>query len=532
MPVSRRQFLEVTAAAGLVPFVRLDAIAQPANAGRRVFLHGVASGDPLADSAILWTRITAPTATTREVSWEVASDPAFKRIVLRGTTSTGEARDFTVKVDAAGLSPETSYYYRFQALGERSPVGRTRTLPRSKADHIRLAVASCSNFPAGYFNVYGRLAARSDLDAVLHLGDYTYEYANGVYGDGTSLGRISAPNRETISLLDYRLRHAQYKSDPDLQEAHRQHPFIVVWDDHEIANNTWRDGAENHQPDRGEGDFVWRRAAAVQAFFEWMPIREDRTTRQPRIYRSFPFGNLADLIMLDTRLIDRDEQAARRESVAIVDDPNRSIMGRSQEQWLFKELVESKRAGVRWQLLGQQVMFAPLSLPGATTVSTDTWEGYRPSRQRVIDVIKNQKLSNVVVLTGDVHSSWAYDVPLNPWDGYEAGSGRGTIAVEVVTPAVTSPSGFGTPEQAAQRVERMLKERPHLRYVEGMHRGYVVLDVTRERTQADWYFVPTVAQKSTVEEFGRGFATVAGDPHLIDSKSPAPMKGSGAEPAP
>ncbi len=323
---------------------------------------------------------------------------------------------------------------------------------------------------------------------MLHLGDYLYEYANGVYGDGIKIGRVSDPNRETLSIADYRQRHAQYKSDPDLQEAHRQHPWITVWDDHEVANNTWRAGAENHQPDRGEGGFAARRDAAVQAYLEWMPIREDRSTRQPRIYRTFALGGLADLIMLDTRVIDRDEQAPRREDLALVDDPGRSPLGRAQEEWLYAELRESRRAGTRWQLLGQQIPFAPLSLPGATTVSTDTWEGYRPSRQRLLDAIGSLKLTNVAVLTGDVHSSWGYDVAANPWDGYDAATGRGTLAVEIVAPSITSPSGFGaTPAEMAKRAAKYRAERPHLRYVDGERRGYVLLDVTRERLQADWY---------------------------------------------
>ncbi len=536
MGVSRRQFLGVSAAVGLTSVVRLEG--QPVPSARKIFRHGVASGDPLSDGVILWTRVSGPAGAVPsakaliDIAWELATDSAFRRIVVRGTTTTGAERDFTVKIDASGLRAATTYYYRFRALGEQSPVGRTRTLPRSDAQHVRLAVASCSNFPYGYFNAYARIAQRSDLDAVLHLGDYIYEYANGTYGDGTQYGRISDPNREIITIADYRARHAQYKTDPDLQEAHRQHPFIVVWDDHEFANNTWRAGAENHQPDQGDGAFAWRRASAAQAFFEWMPIREDRATRQPRIYRTFPFGGLADLIMLDTRLIGRDEQVENREDAKTVDDPNRSLMGRQQEQWLFDELAESKRAGVRWQLLGQQIMFAPLSLPGAAAVSSDTWEGYRPSRQRVMNTIRDLQLSNVVVLTGDVHSSWAYDVPVNPWDGYDPASGRGTTAIEIVTPAITSPSGFGTPEQAAQRVERYRKERPHLRYVEGLHRGYLVLDVTRERAQADWYFVATVAERSTAEQFDKGFVSVAGRPHLESVASAAPPKPSGADPAP
>jgi alkaline phosphatase D len=529
MAISRREFVGASLAAGLVGVVRSEG--QPAPSSRKVFRHGVASGDPLNDRVVLWTRVTAANGATPEVGWEVATDDAFKRVVVRGTTTTGWERDFTVKIDATGLTPATTYYYRFQSLGERSPVGRTRTMPASNADHLRLALVSCSNFPFGYFNVYNRIAHRADLDAVLHLGDYLYEYPNGVYGDGTKLNRISDPNREIISLDDYRQRHAQYKSDPDLQDAHRQHPWIAIWDDHEIANNTWRDGAENHQPDRGDGGFGARRDAAVRAYFEWMPIREDRATRQPRIYRSFAFGGLADLIMLDTRLIDRDEQAVRREDLSIVDDPSRSLLGRAQEHWLYEELRESKRAGTRWQLIGQQVPFAPLSLPGATTASTDTWEGYRPARQRLLDAITGGNLRNTVVLTGDVHSSWGYDLPVNPWDGYDGATGRGTLAIEIVTPSVTSPNGFGnTPADVALRAEKYRAERPHLRYVDGALRGYVVLDLTRERLQADWFYVPTVTERSTVERFGKGLVSVAGNPHLIDAATPAQAKSS-ADPA-
>jgi alkaline phosphatase D len=277
----------------------------------------------------------------------MSATPDFRRIAARGRTATGAARDFTVKVDAAGLKPATTYYYRFQALGERSPVGRTRTAPASGAKQIRLAVVSCSSLPHGYFNVYRRVAERPDLDAVLHLGDYIYEYANGGYGDGAALGRIPEPNKEIIALDDYRTRYAQYRRDPDLQEAHRQHPFIVVWDDHEIANNTWRDGAANHNPQNGEGDFAPRRAAAVQSYLEWMPIREDRFSREARIYRTFHYGSLADLVMLDTRLVGRDEQPPNRDAIAILDDPKRSMLGAAQEDWLNGRLAASTRSGSR-----------------------------------------------------------------------------------------------------------------------------------------------------------------------------------------
>ena len=429
-------------------------------------------------------------------------------------------------------SPAPRTYYRFNALGERSPVGRTRTLPAAGVRRVRLAVASCSNYPFGYFNAYRRIAARTDLDAVLHLGDYIYEYANGGYGDGTALNRIPEPDREIISLADYRMRYAQYRRDPDLQELHRQHPFIVVWDDHEFANNAWRDGASNHNPDRGEGEWAPRAAAAAQAFLEWLPIREDRSTRRVRIYRSFAFGDLADLVMLDTRFIDRDRQVATRETLAGLDDPKRTLLGSAQEQWLFEELQASGRAGVTWQLLGQQVMFAPGSLAGAPSISTDTWDGYRPARDRVFDAIEQARLKNVVVLTGDVHTSYAYDLVRNPWSGYNPETGAGTSAVEFIAPSITSPSGFGTPEQAEQRVKTYHAARPHLKFVEGLYRGYVVVDVSRERVQADWFGVPTVTERSDSEQFLKGLLSVAGDPRLQQASGPAVSSTSGAAPAP
>jgi alkaline phosphatase D len=529
MNISRRGFLYTATAAGAIGLVRLDA---QDRSDRRVFRHGVASGDPLADRVILWTRVTAPENATPEVAWEISPDVNFRRIVGAGKLTTAAARDFTVKIDAVALRAGTTYYYRFNALGERSPVGRTRTLPEAGVRRIRLAAVSCSNLPFGYFNAYRRIAERADLDAVVHLGDYIYEYANGQYGDGTALNRIPEPNKEITSLADYRTRYAQYRADADLQELHRQHPMVVVWDDHEFANNAWRDGAANHNPDRGEGEWAPRARAAVQAFLEWMPIREDRSTRRVRIYRTFSFGDLADLVMLDTRYIDRDRQADKRELSTVIDDPTRTLLGSAQEQWLFEELQASGRAGVTWQLLGQQVLLAPGSLAGAPTTSTDTWDGYRPARERLLDGIESARLKNVVVLTGDIHTSYAYDVARNPWAGYNPETGAGTAAVEFTTPSITSPSGLGTADTVDERMKALYSARPHLKWVEGLHRGYVVLDVSRERVQADWFGVPTVTERSDSEQFLKGFFSVAGEPRLQQASGPAVSSSSAAAPAP
>ena len=505
-------------APALEPFTRLLPAVQARD--RKVFLHGVASGDPLADGVLLWTRIsgTAPSARPL-VRWEIASDTGFRQVAGRGETSTGAGRDFTVKVDVGALDPGRTYYYRFTCNGEQSPVGRTRTLPADAAARVRLAITSCSNLPYGFFNVYARIAARADLDAVLHLGDYIYEYANKRYGDGSKFGRIPSPDREILSLDDYRTRHAQYKTDPDLQDAHRQHPWIVVWDDHEVSNNTWRDGAQNHQPD--EGDWSRRKAAAIQAYFEWMPIREARMTRQVRIYRSFRFGSLADLVMLDTRVVDRDLEAAQRDQLQVIEDPRRSLLGRAQEQWLFDELAASTKAGTRWQLLGQQVMFAPMAPWGQPSGNKDAWDGYRPARNRILDFLADQRITNAVVLTGDVHSSWAYDVPKDPWAGYNTATGQGTVAVEIVAPSVTSPSGWGDAAKAGENLKRLRQQRPHLKWADGLSRGYVLLDITRDAIQADWFGVPTVDERTPGEVFLRGYRSEAGRPRLVEVAQPA-----------
>ena len=282
------------------------------------FDHGVASGDPLPDRVILWTRVTPQTARSGDipVQWQVSLDRDFGAIIASGETTTSGQRDHTVKVDAGGLEPGTSYYYRFQSGGVLSPVGLTRTLPAAGAEKIRLAFVSCSNYPQGYFNVYRELARRGDLDAVLDLGDYFYEYGVGGYADPKieAEGRTVVPGNEVVQLSDYRQRHALYKSDPDLQAVHAKHPFIAVWDDHELTNNAYWTGAENHQPDE-EGPWDERRAAAVQAYREWMPIRDPETGRRVKTYRSFDFGGLATLIMLDTRLIGRDEQLSLRDDM-------------------------------------------------------------------------------------------------------------------------------------------------------------------------------------------------------------------------
>jgi alkaline phosphatase D len=526
--LSRRGFIATSGAAlGALPLVRsIDALAQATNP---VFRHGVASGDPLSDRVILWTRVTPKGQTASEtVSWAVARDPKLAQIVARGETQTGAARDFTVKIDVTGLNPATTYYYRFEGGGERSAIGRTRTLPVEGVSKVRLGVVSCSNLPQGFFNAYACLANRPDLDAILHLGDYLYEYANAQYGDGTRLGRIPSPNKEMVALAEYRERHAQYKLDPDSQAVHRQHPFIVTWDDHEFANNTWRGGAQNHHA--GEGAWSARRTAAVQSYYEWMPIREDAQTRQDKIYRTFRFGNVATLFMLDTRLVGRDEEAPAADTITI-EQANRQLLGAEQEGWLAEQLVTSVKNKTRWNVFGQQVMFAPQSPAGTRAVNPDSWDGYRAARARVFDMIERAKMDNLAVLTGDIHSSWAYDLPRRPFEGYDSATGKGSLGVEFAGTSVSSPTNLGSGPDGAKQLANIRASRPHLRYVDGSYRGYFVLDLTRERLQADFYANATVEERTTKERFAKGFITESGRNHLIEASTAVPT-GPAPDPAP
>ena len=519
--LSRRSFLAVASA-----FV---ASCNEGGRQRVSFNHGVASGDPLHDRVIIWTRVTTPNwYDDVEVKWQLARDPTMRSIVAHGRVNANMLRDFTVKIDVTGLEPARSYYYVFSAAGERSVIGRTRTLPRDRADAARLAMVSCSNLPIGLFNVYALIARRADLDAVLHLGDYLYEYANFTFGDGNLLGRVPDPDKELVSLQEYRLRHAQYKADADLQAAHRQHPFICVWDDHEISNNAWKDGAENHNPELGEGDWQVRKRAAIRAYFEWMPIRASDQDPGERIYRQFRFGDLADLLMLDTRIHGRDRQlpAIGPGGGLPVDDPlvndaARTLLGFDQEAWLTESLAVSQADGMTWRLLGQQVMMAQSSPDnGRTFFGSDQWDGYIPSRQRLFDTVRTHDVDNLVVLTGDVHSSWANELSENPWNaaGYDPATGRGVLGVEFVTPGVTSP-GVPDPVLAAQISVSVRSVSPHTKYAEFNKRGYVLLDLDRERIQGEFWHVATVDVPSRDETMAAAFINEAGANRLQPTAS-------------
>jgi alkaline phosphatase D len=505
--ISRRQFIHGAAAAVLWPRVAGARQAPPVS---RLFRHGVASGDPLPDRVMIWTRVTSPSGATK-VRWRVGTDDTLSNVVASATVETSALRDHTVKVDVPGLSPGRPYYYAFDADGDTSAIGRTKTLPADSVERVRLATVSCSNYPAGYFNVYRCVANRSDLDAVLHLGDYIYEFANGVYGDGSDSGRVPLPAGEATTLADYRWRYATYRTDVDLQAVHAAHPFIAVWDDHEIVNDAWRGGAPTHKGT--EADWRVRLGAAYQAYVEWMPVRES-TAPGIRLYRDFRFGRLADLAMLDTRGL-RDRQALPRDAAG-ANAPGRTLLGADQETWLFNSLRRSQEAGTAWRLLGQQILFAPLSPTGTAPQNVDVWDGYPAARARVFDFLEREKISNLAVLTGDIHSSWAMDVPRNPFRGYTARSGTGSLAVELVTPAVSSPPLFaGSGMREASALLRLAA--PHLKYLDGDSRGYVVLDIDAKQLRADWYAVPTVDKRSDEEKRTVSFVCERGSSRLASA---------------
>jgi len=532
--MKRRRFLRVllagvmTLAAGLR--TRLTYASTP-----RVFLHGVASGDPLQDRVILWTRISSDSAGPVDVGWEVATDPEMSVIIAGGQVRTDARRDFTVKVDAGGLPSGSTLYYRFVAAGEKSPVGRTRTLPVGDPESIKLAVVSCSNYPAGYFNVYREVAGRSDLDAVLHLGDYIYEYGMHGYAtnDAEALGRIPQPLNELHTLRDYRQRYAQYKSDPDSRAMLASLPLIAVWDDHELANDSWRTGAEGHSQD--EGDWAKRRDAAIQAYFEWMPIRGKPKGARTRIFREFRFGSLASLLMLDTRFHGRDPQPyvgqdVTAESIAAaLGDPKRRMLGSRQERWLRKRLESA--GDTKWQVFGQQVLVTRLTSPDLEPLVDpdkpsvlpkeqlqaviersknnppsvlDTWDGYPLAREDLYADLRDYAI-NPVILSGDLHTNLAADLVAHNADA--------PVAVEFMAGAVSSPTiSHALPDRTPNALrDGVLEQNPSLRYLEGSHRGWLCLTLTGERCTGEWHLIDTVKSRAYKSWLDKTLSVRAGE---------------------
>ncbi len=495
-----------------------------AYAARSPFVHGVASGDPLPDGVVLWTRVTPTRLATPgsgrgpdvTVTWEVARDRDFRRVVARGRRVASATHDHTVHVDVRGLRAGTTYWYRFRALDTTSPVGRTRTAPAADADvPVRLGVVSCANYDWGHFSAYRHLAGQ-DVDAVLHLGDYIYEYGpDGPLGPGLpapAAPRHADPPRECTTLADYRIRHGCYRLDADLQALHARHPVIAVWDDHEIANDTWRDGAENH--DAGEGDWVARARGGRRAWLEWLPVRRLASDEPYRIHRRVRLGRHVDLWMLDERRF-RDEQPS---SVAFSagsadperNDPDRTMLGTAQYDWLTRGLRSS---GASWKLVGNQVPFFPTVLgPGYPAAMSellepispalahepvayyvDDWNGYPAERRRLVTELA--KVEDVVVLTGDVHMSYACEIPRDP--GTYALTGE-SVAVELIAPGISSPSIGTIAAQFVPGADTVFDTitgsnekafNPWVKYRESSHCGYLVVDVDASRVRADWWLV-------------------------------------------
>ena len=460
------------------------------------FYHSVASGDPLADRVIIWTRITPENSVSEiEGTWEIADNEEFEPVLKKGSVTTSPQDDYTVKVDVDGLQPNRFYYYRFTALDKTSPVGRTKTLPRGNTDSLKFAVVSCSNWQHGYFNAYERVAEKA-VDVVLHLGDYIYEYGSD---RSKTAGRTHLPEHEIVSLADYRTRYSQYHLDEGLRNMRQRHPIITIWDDHEVANNTYVAGAENHQPEK-EGDYMARVAAAKKAYYEWIPIRD-----AAKHYRTFNFGNLAELIMLDERLEGKTKPAEG------IDDPiyaheDRSMLGAQQLKWFERRLTNSTAT---WKVIGNQVMFSDLdraALSPNSPRNMDSWDGYPMEKKRVADVIRQNDLKNIIFLTGDTHSSWAFEVVADPLKGAPTADYQ-PLAVEFGTTSISSSNSneSNSDDEVKIMEQRYLDTNPHLKFVNRRDHGYLLLTLYKQGARADWYFVGTILQRDQTEKLARTF---------------------------
>jgi alkaline phosphatase D len=508
------------------------------------FQHGVASGDPTQTSVILWTRIT-PEGAGGQIPYTWTLNPLDRRAggAKSGSGVTGPDRDYTVKVDVGGLDPGRNYTFQFKAKGVTSPTGRTNTLPKGPTKDVVLAVASCTLYPNGYFNAYGAIADLERVDAVLHLGDYIYEYGGpGSYGMNSPVAaeRPHDPPHEVVSLADYRRRHAQYKADPQAQAAHARAPWIVVWDDHETANDSYMGGAQNHSPET-EGDWNARKAVALKAYFEWMPIREPAAgvSLAEAGMRTFDFGDLASLIMVETRLTARDKQLNLKRDLPIVDgkpdvaafraklnDPARRMMSPRQEAWIGAEAARSVKAGHAWQILGNQVVMArvlPFSpkkeltaeqyaaVPEANRkrlldaednaalglpTALDMWEGYPVDRERLYTVLREAGARPIVV-SGDSHSFWANEL-------HDA-SGR-RIACEFGTTGITSP-GAGEIAPGVNTGGPIAKANKEVVFNDQVSKGFVLLTLTREEARGDMVAVSTIVAKDFKTSVVKSFVT-------------------------
>lgn len=525
---------------------------RPGYPGTVSFEHGVASGDPLPDRVILWTRVTPDPALEEApipVSYGIFSDEAMTDPVAYSQGYALPSRDYTVKVDVGGLEPGTTYYYRFVAKTTArevgSPLGRTKTTEARGDTPLRFAVISCSNYPFGRFHVYRDIANTPDLDAVIHLGDYIYEYGIDGYGGetGAALGRNHSPPLELITLGDYRMRHAQYKTDLDLQAAHAAAPWLCTWDDHESANDAYRTGAQNHNPEENEGNWSDRKQAAVQAYLEWMPIRDPVAgMARENIYRRFDFGDVASILCLDTRLTGRSEEiswfteivgldpaavpAAAQATMERIGNPSRTMLGAVQEDWLETQMQASTEAGKRWQVLANQVVMARVRAPNFTEtlspeqiaaqtadfagilinfstlglpMNPDAWDGFPAARERLYDSAKRAG-ARLVTLTGDTHTAWANTL----LDGN--GEQRG---VEFACTSVTSPGMGSYMVDIDDLGQQFADTNAEVEWHDPNGHGWTLLTLTADSASGDYRKVSDITQEGFTSESVAMFATEA-----------------------
>ena len=534
LTIDRRSLL-LTGTLGLAAFA-LPGFAQ-AQGTSRGFTHGVASGEPGATSMLLWTRYVGPGDGIAELHAEVSEASDFSRVVTGGAQVTGPWRDGTAKVTVSGLKPGTDYHYRFIAPdGSKSPAGRTKTLPDDTARQFRAAIFSCSNLGFGWFNAYGHAAARDDIDCAIHLGDYFYEYAPGNYPLPKDVipGRVPIPEpaTEAIHLADYRLRYASYRTDPDLLALHARLPMIVQWDDHESANDSWEGGAENHDP-KTEGEWNPRRAAAIQAYREWMPVSDEP-------WKSYDIGRLATLYRTETRILARTKQPDIAPLFKSADpqaalksfhdgawmDPAATMMGTQQEFWLDQAMRASVKAGQPWQIVGFGTIMGDTEMPSDAAgwlsnandrarsyiqagiaaakaglpFNYDNWGGYPAARARFLKSVQNMGACTIVI-SGDSHNAWAYDLAQ---DGHAA-------AVEFAGQSVTSQGYEGglaaDPKLVAASLVRANAE---LKWCDTSRRGYMAMTVTPERVSNDWLFVDTVKTRTPRASVGHSATVMRG----------------------
>ncbi|WP_031014430.1 alkaline phosphatase D family protein [Streptomyces sp. NRRL F-5727] len=521
----RRRFLTAAGAAAALAFAtQLPAAGTAAAAeldARRIteepFTLGVASGDPLPGSVLLWTRL-APRpfepggglpAERVSVHWELAHDERFTRTVRRGRATAHPEFSHTVHVEVEHLEPGRAFFYRFRAGDWVSPVGRTRTAPApwARPAGLRLGAVSCQAYHDGYFTAYRHLADE-DLDVVFHLGDYLYEYAVNASGGARAYTDRTLPavfNRETVTLEDYRLRYGLYKSDPDLRAAHAAHPFVVTWDDHETENNYAGGIPENSVPPE---EFLLRRAAAYRAYWEHQPLRRPQLPEGPdmRLYRRLSFGRLAQFDILDTRQYRSDQAYGDGWQVPgpLSEDPARTMTGAAQERWL---LDGWRASDARWNVLPQQVVFAERrDRPTADfKLSMDSWDGYPAARARILAGAESAGVENLMVLTGDVHVSYGLDIKADFRD-----PGSRTLGTEIVATSIASgKDGADRPSN----YDRLTQANPHLRFFHG-RRGYVTVTLGEESARADFRTVPYVTTPGAPVTTAASLVTEAGRPGL------------------